>query len=295
MTRSRWSAGLLACTVMLALVGVGGARAETGGSVSEFGWWSKVPGAATQAGGGFQVADGPGGPLSVAAIRMNVTASTLTSARLVLPEVQQVGTAILQVCRTASSWTAASPGQYDSAPKPDCTSAIPMARDGAAVAWTADILPLLNSGPGQVSVMIVPGPPAAPLPAPAPFQVSFSDANLESEGSSEAPVAPSTSDSSGGFAETFGAGSSVGSPADFGVPAPLAEPVTAAPAPNEQVLTAPAQTPGRFPQRGDVGAPSGGADQPWGRLPLLMVVAAAIGAAASVARTQLRARGLIAA
>ncbi|MEY2566565.1 MAG: hypothetical protein QOE35_1094 [Actinomycetota bacterium] len=296
MTGPRWAALLLTSAVLLALAGAGGARADTGGSVTEFGWWTKTPGATTQAGGGFQVADAPGGPVSVAAIRLDITASSLSTAKLVLPEAQQVGTAVVQVCRTTSQWKAESPGMYANAPTPDCTSPVAMQRDATALVWTADVLPLLSGVTGEASLMVVPGPPPSPLPAPAPFQVSFHTAELQAEGStSETPVVAPTDTSGGGFADTFGAGSSVGSPADFGVTAPLPGPAVPAPAPSEQVLTAPVQTQGRFPQQGDVGAPKHGANQPWGRLPLLVIGAAAIGAATSEGRRQLRARGLVAA
>jgi hypothetical protein len=171
-----------------------------------------------------------------------------------------------------------------------------MQRDATALVWTADVLPLLSGVTGEASLMVVPGPPPAPLPAPAPFQVSFHSAELQAEGApaSETPAVAPT-DTSGGFADTFGVGSAVGSPADFGVSAPLPGPAVPAPAPSAQVFTAPVQTSGRFPQQGDVGAPSHGANQPWGRLPLLVIGAAAIGAATSEGRRQLRARGLVAA
>ena len=295
MKPTRWAVLLVAATVFLALAGGTGARAEPGGAVVEFGWWTQVPGAVNPAGGGFTVADSPVDRLSVAAIRLSVTAPSLTSAKLVLPENQQVGTAVVQLCPTQSAWTAASPGPWDQRPTPDCAAPIPLVRDAAALVWTADVLSLLSRGAGEVSLMVVPGPAAAGLPAPAPFQVSFRGADLQSEAGAALPdVAPAPAPADGGFADTFGAASAVGSPSDFGVPDPLPGPAVAAPPANEQIVAAPVQTPGRFPQRNDAGAPGGGADQPWGRLPLLTLAAAAVGAGTSVGRSQLRERGLLA-
>ena len=293
MRSGRWGAALLASAVFVALTGGGGARAESGAAVLEFGWWSRAPGAATPAGGGFQIADSPAGVVSVAALRINVTASSLSSAKLVLPENVQVGSAVLQVCPTTSPWTAQSPGPFEEAPTPDCQAPVAMVRDAAQLVWTAEVLPLLSGGQREVSLMIVPGPAPAPLPTPAPFQVAMRGAEVQSEAGAGLPEAPSESTDASGFASTFGAASSVGSPSDFGVPAPLPS-VAAPPVPeSEQIVAAPAQTQGRFPTRGDVGTPGGGDDQPWGRLPILSLAAAAVGAVSSVGRTQLRARGLL--
>lgn len=291
----RWAAALLGAAVFVALAGGTAVRAESGASVTEFGWWSRAPAATTPAGGGFEIADSPAGQLSVAAIRINVTASSLSSAKLVLPENQQVGAGIMQVCPTTSPWRPESPGMFDQAPKPDCQNPIAMVRDagGTAPTWTAEVLPLLSGGPREVSLMVVPGPPSAPLPAAAPFVVSLRGADLFSEAGSALPdVAPSP-EADTSFDSTFGAASSVGSPSDFGQPAPLPQPAAPAVPESEQIVAAPAQTAGRFPTRGDVGTPGGGADQPWGRLPLLTLAAAAVGAVSSVGRTQLRARGLL--
>jgi hypothetical protein len=287
---------LLVALVPLLAWAAGGARAETGATVAEFGWWTQAPGGATaQAGGGIQVADSPAGNLSVAAVRITVSASSLTSATLVLSEGQQVGTAILQVCPTTSSWSAAAGGPWDQRPEPNCTAPIPLVRDAAALVWTANVQSLMPTGPAEVSLMVVPG--ASTLPAPAPFNINFVNAEIQAEGTTDAPTpAAGPSDSSGGgFDTTFGAASDVGSPSDFGVPAPLPTPAVAAPAANEQAIAAPAQVAGRFPTRGDVGLPGGGDKKPWGRLPIFIVLAIAVGAAASFGRVQLRQRGLISA
>lgn len=292
MKPTRWAIALLTASVFVALAG-GDVRAEPGATVTEFGWWSQVPGATTPAGGGFQVADSPAGPLSVAAIRVSVTAATLSSGTLVLPESEQVGTAALQVCLTRSAWSPSSPGPWNQRPTPDCAAPIALVRDAAALSWTAQVLPLLSSGPGEVSLMVVPAPAATPVPTP--FQISFRGAGLQAEAGSAVPEPAGSSGPASGFDSTFGGASAVGSPSDFGVPAPLPEPAVAPVPANEQIVAAPAQVGGRFPQRGDVGIPGGGADQPWGRLPLLVLAAAAIGAGTSVGRMQLRARGLLAA
>jgi hypothetical protein len=286
---------LLAVIPLLAWA-AGGARADSGAAVSEFGWWTQAPGGATaQSGGGIQVADSPAGNVSVAAVRISVSATSLTSANLVLSEGQQVGTAIIQICPTTASWTATSGGAWDQRPEPNCASPIPMERDATTLTWTASVLSLMPSGPAEVSLMIVPGP--STLPAPAPFNINFVNAEIQAEGTTDVPTpaaGPSES-SGGGFDTTFGAASDVGSPADFGVPTPLPEPAVAAPAANEQAIAAPSQVGGRFPTRGDTGLPAGGSKQPWGRLPLFVLLAIAVGAAASFGRVQLRDRGLLSA
>ena len=288
----RWATVLLGAAVFVALAGGTGVRAESGANVTEVGWWSRAPAATTPAGGGFEVADSPGGALSVAAIRVNVTAPSLTSARLVLPENNQTGNGVLQVCTTASAWRPESPGMYDQAPAPDCGSAIAMVRDPAQPAWTAEVMPLLSGGPREVSLMVVPGPAPAPLPAPAPFVVSLRGAEVISEAGAPLPDVGGSPPPPSAFDSTFGGASAVGSPSDFGVPAPLPAAPVVVPA-SEQIVAAPAQTPGRFPTRGDVGTPGGGANQPWGRLPFLTLAAAAVGAVSSVGRVQLRERGLL--
>jgi hypothetical protein len=289
---ARWSGVALACAVFLALAGDVGARADTGATVAEFGWWSQRPAASAQSGGGFEVADSPAGALSVAAVRIAVQAPSLTSATLRLPENQPVGTAILQACSTTSAWTAAGPGDWSQRPQPNCASAIPLKRDDAAVAWTVNVLPLLPPGTREATVMIVPGPAATPVPAP--FQITFRGAELTAEaGPAETPPPASSGAIPGSTGDAFGAVPSTGQLADFAVPPPLAAPAAPATPSSEQIVAAPAQTSGRFPTQGQVGVPAAHTRKPWGRLPLLVLAAVVVGTVTGTGRRQLVARGLL--
>jgi hypothetical protein len=117
---------------------------------------------------------------------------------------------------------------------------------------------------------------------PLPFSIGFTGAELQT-GEAPEPVAPS-SDASPGFDVAGDIGSEEPFFATPDVP-PLDQPPIAAPTHVE----------GRFPTRGDVGVPAGeGANQPWGRTPLLAVAAAAIGAGTTFGRQRLRQLGWLA-
>ena len=281
--------------VVALLVWPGDARAQDA-TVSEVGWWSRNP-AAMPPPGGFQVAQAPDGDLSVSAIRIRVSGTSLLTARLSIVETQVVGTPTVQVCRTAATWTAGPHAGDFNAPERDCASPVPLARNEAAREWTADVLPLLTTG-GDVSLMVVPAPdPANPTPLKAPFQVDFGSAQVLATGgevpSSDTGVGGGGGEvASGDFSLPVDSGLSVApssAPSDLSVPAFTAPPdLNPAQAP---AAAAPAQVPGRFPIRPATDDGGGGADTPWGRLPLVMLGAAAIGATTAFARQRLQALG----
>ncbi|MBV8692621.1 MAG: hypothetical protein JOY57_13235, partial [Actinobacteria bacterium] len=156
-----WSAGVALVAAMLLLPAA--ARAQTAAEVTDTGWWTQNP-APNAPPGGFEVAEGPQGPLSVAAMHIRVDATTLTQGVLTISESQVVGTPVLQVCPTATAWTPASGGAYSSAPTPDCKTSIPMTRNASAATDAADIRKLVGSGPTTLSLMIVPLPdPSLPI------------------------------------------------------------------------------------------------------------------------------------
>ena len=268
---------------------------EEPATVTEIGWWSRNPAAAAPP-NGFQVAQAPDGDLTVSAIRIRLTGTTLLTARLGLGETQIIGTPTLQVCPTTAPWTPAA-HDFASAPKPDCASPIPLQRNEAAREWFADVLSFLASG-GEVSLMIVPAPdPANPTPLKAPFQADFASASLIAT-TGEVP----SSDTGGGGGGGEIATGDFSLPSDSGlsvVPtAPAVEDLAggaftappdldpaAAPA-----AAAPAQVPGRFPVRATTDD-DGGSSQPWGRLPLVILGSAIIGAGTAVARQRLQALG----
>ena len=287
---------LVAAAAAAALAGVlfwpAGARAQDAATISEVGWWSRNPAAAPPS-GGFQVARAPDGDLSVAALRVQV-ASPPTAARLLLQQAQAVGTPTMQVCKTTATWSAAA--HSDPPPERDCASAIPLQPDTAAGGFAADVVALLGGG-GEVSLMIVPMPDSAnPSPIQTPFQADFTGATLSASGGDEGTTSAGvgSGDTGGGVAtgELGSAPTDVSFSATPTAGADLAiSPVVAPPDLNPAVApaaAAPAQVPGRFPVRATAAS---GTPRPWGRLPLLIVTAAAIGAGAAFARQRLRTLG----
>jgi hypothetical protein len=205
---------------------------------------------------------------------------------------------------------------WDSRPAPTCGSTpVRLVHNDVQKIWTVDVRSFLPSGQPTASVMIVPAPdesitvppptPAPPVgvpvappvtppppstipaqtPVPLPFTASFGGAQLVAEGSGGAGDIPI------GDVGVIPSESPIGdlgtSDSFFATPD--------IPTPDQQAIASPAQVEGRFPQRGDVGLPGEkGANQPWGRLPLLTLAAAAVGAGTSIGRSQLRQRGLLA-
>ena len=312
----------IAAAAALAVVAAGFAlmpgevSAQAAASVAETAWWSRQPAAVP--GSTFEVARAPDGDISVTAIRIRVDGQ-VGPAQLQLTEVQTAGSPSLQICPTLATWTVPPtlPGAWDSRPAPTCGSTpVRLVRNEVQGIWSVDVRSFLAPGQPTVSVMIVPAPdesitvppplPAPPVgipvappvpvplpppstipgqtPVPLPFTVSFSRAELLAEGSAVADTPAGVSDLAPLDSPLGDVG---GSDSFFATPE--------IPAPDEQAVAGAAQVEGRFPQRGDVGVPGEkGAHQPWGRLPLLTLAAAAIGAGTSIGRTQLRARGLLA-
>jgi hypothetical protein len=163
----------LAGTVALAFGAVvGPARGESVEPVvvTDVGWWTLATGA-PKAAGGFQVAQAANGSdQSVAAIKVKVNSTNITSALFVLNEAtssfRSDGSGVT-ACRTTTDWKPANPGLWIDVPKRDCTKHIQMVRSATQQAWSANLLPLLGDKPGTVSIVFVPGTPAPPyLPVP---------------------------------------------------------------------------------------------------------------------------------
>jgi hypothetical protein len=293
----------LAIAAMTAALQPGQVLGQAGASVAETGWWSRQPSGTP--GSSFEVARSPDGDLSVAAFRIRAE-GTVTSAQLQLTQLQAAGQPSLQVCVTSSAWTTAAPGAWEARPIPTCgATPVRFTRNDVANTWNADIVSFLSAGQPTVSLMVVPAPdesitvppalppppvgvPVAPpvtlpppstipaqTPVPLPFTISFSGSLLVASGTAATP--------SGGGADVpvLDTNDLQSSDSFFATPE--------VPTFGEQAAAAPAQVEGRFPQRGDVGAPGGdGAHQPWGRTPLFALAAAAIGAATTFGRQRLR-------
>ena len=297
--------------VIFGAMGPGRVVAQSGATVTETGWWSQQP--TNAPGTAFEVGRAPNDNISVAAFRIRVDGQP-TRAELQLAELQTTGASSLQICPTASPWTAGGPKAWtDGRPEPSCPGTpVRLVHDEIQRLYKVDILSFLPAGQPAVALMVVPAPdesltippplpppPAgvptppvttpppstvpAPSPVPLPFTVSFTGATLLAEGGAAPTVDPVTDP---GF-----------TPLDIPSDPGTSDSFFAAPeipAPDEQAIAAPAQVEGRFPSRADAGLPPGqGAHQPWGRLPLLTLAAVAVGAGTSFGRTQLRARGLL--
>lgn len=269
---------LLVAAGVAAGAGPAGAQA----SITATGWWSQRPGAAQQPAGGFEVALQPQGPVSIAAVRVQGTAS---SALLVLTEGEQVlgETARLQACPSADAWTPANPGAWADAPQGQCDkSSVPFGR-GSDGTWSADVAALVASG--APTIVIAPVSEVSDAEQSFTFQITFTGARLVAPGA-EQSSAPPPDDSPGAqdpapdpsFAPAYPA------PAAPFVPAP------AVPAP------AAAAQPGQGPAP-EVTADAALAvsaqddtttDRPWWRLLLGVPISLAVGAGAVLLRQRLR-------
>jgi hypothetical protein len=157
------------------------ASTTTGASISDIGWWSRTPSTTTPA-GGFQIAKGPDGDTSIAAVRIAIDGS-LTQALLILSETAGgflQDSAVIDACPTVEPWTAAVAGALAEAPKGDCARKVPVERNATTGNWTIDLLPLIEPGasslavvlrPGAVTAVVAPTPPTIPSPAPSPVPV----------------------------------------------------------------------------------------------------------------------------
>lgn len=260
MTRRWWPAVALAPVLAMSvgLVGPGPARADV--PVTKVGWWTRSPQPPSVPTGGIAVGDAPDGYLSVAAISLD-TGGGASGAHVTLAESDGQGqqAASLQACPTSDKWSPANGDGLASAPRPQCNSSSPtlLTRDSSGN-WTADLTPLLAGQTGSVSIMIVPGPPAAALPGSTEtqaFQVSFSPPKVDGT------VAPASDTSSSSASDSsFGAGAGTSTVAsDTGsatslpaattysipsTPTDLSTPSVAAPTPPPaQPSPAPAATP----------------------------------------------------
>lgn len=263
-------------SVVAVQAGGGQPAQAAGASISDIGWWSRTPSTTTPA-GGFQVAKGPDGDTSVAAIRVAIDGS-LTQALLLLAEttggfLQE--SAVIDACPTTAAWTPIVAGALADAPEADCTRKLPVERNATTGSWTIDLLPIIESGATSVSVVLRPGavpavapptPPSIPSPVPVPlpvpavpaapvdpvptpvdpgFTIEFSRADIFAggpEAPSEDVAAPSSSTGTGTIAS--GGGSTTFAPT-FSVTESFATSESATLTPSRDVL--PAATPSVAP------------------------------------------------
>ncbi|MGI8793268.1 MAG: DUF7594 domain-containing protein [Acidimicrobiales bacterium] len=300
MTPLRSLTRIVVVVFALALVfGPVAGSAAPGVEVTEVGWWSRNP-IATAPDGGFQVANAPDGPASVAAVRLALEGK-ITKAILVINEDSGVPeAAAMRVCTTTATWSAAN-HTWANAPAATCGAAVQLTRNATGANWTGDITSLIPAGQASVSIMIVPEATAAARPA---WQVNFSQAAVSAEAQA-IPAPTTTTTTSSGSGQGSGsppptAGATFGGPSSgSGFPAFASGPSVTAPSSNFTNNPAPVDAPGTVadvsPATNDdaslggiAAAPARATErQPWGRLFVFVPLSVAVSIALAVARRRL--------
>jgi hypothetical protein len=129
--------------------------ASAAGSVTAIGWWTRSP-IASAPEGGFTVGNAPDGPLSVAAVGVDLGDDGMTSATLSFEQVggQPPAAGQLVAC-VIGSFQAASAGPIADAPATTCDSTqAPVAINGTV--WTVNVGELVGESRGTVGIALVP-------------------------------------------------------------------------------------------------------------------------------------------
>lgn len=151
----------MAALVVVAVAAPAGAQP----SVVAVGWWSRSPIAGAPE-GGVAVGAAPDGPVTVAAVLLDLGDHGVTAASLTAVEVGGVaqGLASLRVCPVAPGWPPAAGAPLEQAPQPACEGgSTDFLRDGPSSTWGADLSPLLDGKTGLFALMVVPAAGGAPL------------------------------------------------------------------------------------------------------------------------------------
>lgn len=260
--------------VLLGFVGLWTAFAQTSTPaltvVDKVGWWTKRPAAQpTENPNNFEVAAGVQGDESIAALRVLIRGD-ITKAMLVMGEADapfaDLEPGKLKVCTTSVPWLVTDGGPYTAAPAPDCTRAVELTRtvDGAGNgSWAADVTSMLAGARSEVSLMVLPSPDAAAV-LPPTYYIKLL-ARIDAEGTPD--VKPSTPTTSAAPVVTSPPPRAT-TPTGSLTPATTAPPTTVAP-------TVEAAAP---PRRFAIATPAKSEPKPWGKL-FLLIPLAAIGAA----------------
>ena len=276
-----------ACAVLaLVLVSpvVASAAEEVDVTVAEVGWWSSSPAALPQPEGGFQVAATPTGESqAVAALRLLIAGSAISSLEVQFDESSSVGTEFgaLKLCVTEDPWVAANPGGADEAPNPDCSVSAVLTRTLDGV-WLGDIADLAPDG-GEVSIMVVPhyeppaavGPPMSVAISGGAFTATSLGAPTTTVGGTGTPDgSPADGDSADFFGSIpeggFGIGGFGTDPPDFGF-------VTPEPPPSHSGAIAPSDPVDDDDDAFALPPVERGPGAPWIRLVVLVPLSAALG------------------
>ena len=298
MTRHR-SAALLVLAALFIMFVAEAQGASDVAKVDKVGWWSKRPGAQPTTGDlSFEVASGPDGNESVAAIRILIQ-GTITKATLVLSEAANQTTAVsvpkIEVCRTNTPWDLTkNPGPYDAAPKPDCAQPVALKRDDKG-SWTGDITSMVTGAYSERSVMVVPAEDKS-LPVPPTFFLQFATSRVEADGTLD--VTPTTETPATAAAPPVSGGSSstprptvAAPPAASRVTTP--PPATAAPTPTTAAATRTESQ--SIPTRlGGSAVRTASKKKDWGQLSWIVPLSALLAFVWTVVRRTLLDRDLIA-
>lgn len=259
------------------------AFAQAAVTIVEVGWWTRQPASQPAPSGGFEVARGPDGDSSLAAIRVRVGAKSLTKAILILNESGGVrqDAAGLKVCPTSAPWSVANPGPMSAAPAAGCDRAkVGLTRDSGSGRWTGDVQ-LILSDSTNTSLLVLPDvPPGTQVDLG--FQVQMANARIDSEGTTGASAG--TSDRQTQAQPGSGLAASTTQSADLLLPAPQ-EPLAEIAAPS---ISADESVSSRLaagvPPRA---VPRTGGETPWGRLLILIPICVVLGVAAAAVRYKL--------
>lgn len=153
MRRLLVAAMLVLLALALTLVHVPTASAA---SVTGVGWWSRSP-AASAPEGGIAVSNAPDGPVSVAALRVDLGDTGVTSGTLTLPQVGGAAPAGAQIaiCVIGDGWEAEAGGAMEAAPATTCDgTSTALVANGES--WTASVTDLIGESKGTVAFAVVP-------------------------------------------------------------------------------------------------------------------------------------------
>ena len=180
----RRAVALGALVAVVLVIGLPTASAATRGPV---GWWTRSP-AASAPDGGFTVGNAPDGPVSVAAIEVDLE-DGVSSASLSFAQTGGAAPTAAQLvaCIIASGFGAVEAGPIEEAPATTCSTTQAPVTSADGTTWKVDITELVGDRAGTVGVAIVPATGASGL-----WDLQLDKPTLQ------ATAAPTSGGSSGG-------------------------------------------------------------------------------------------------
>lgn len=267
---------VVAAVAVVLLLSVPTASAAKRGPV---GWWTRSP-AASAPDGGITVGNAPDGPVSVAAIEVDLE-DGVSSAKISFAQTGGAAPTAAQLvaCIISGGFGSVQGGPIEEAPATTCSSTQAAVTSADGVTWTVDITDLVGDRAGSVGVAIVPATGATGV-----WDLQFDKPALQ------ATAAPSSSGSSSGnptgpspFASTATTAyraPSTGSSSSFAAPKPpavRAPATTVAPATTTTIAVEGALTDTVALSAANSSSDGGRTGRPVGQAITLAVVAAVIG------------------